>query len=364
VVTLGHLTPGARVVLTENGAELGETDASDTACNFQVPPLQAGATIEAHMQMCNGKGPSAKITVAAQGAATITVSQTYTCAAWVEVSVSGPTGMEYLTYVTNHAGQQISAFHNVAAPYTLIPVFPGLVAGDAITVHVLSCGGIWAIYGPTTVLTNPPQPVVQQPLWAGYNTVEVSAAAGFVLYVYVDNVMRASAITLGSVKTGVTLPAALHVGDSVTCAIIECGELQKQGPPVIAAQQPPQRPVLIDPPDGAGPVVLQPLLKWQDPGQGTPAAATSFAVTVTQGSATIVSQSVATTSITCPVQLMYATAYKWDVTSSNSGGQASAAGPFQFKTENPPAPHLQFVPPMTTACPATSSQGARGSLFQ
>ena len=362
IVRLGHLVPGARVVLSQNGVELGETDASDVACNFLVPALSAGATLEAHMEMCAGKGPSATVNVGTQSLApAIVVSPPYACASLIEVAVSGATG-SYLAYVTNKNGQQISPYDNVTAPGTLVPVFPSLIAGDEITVHVQACGGAWQSHGPLTVLSNPPQPIIQQPLWAGYNTCTVTAVAGFVVYVYVNNVVRGSAITEGLLKTTVPLSVTLQVGEEVSCALIMCGALQKQTPPIEVAQQPPERPVLIDPPNGAGPVLLQPLLKWQDPGAGTPGAATSYQLQLTTGNTPILNTPVSTTSLTPSTPLAYDTVYSWTVTSINSGGQASAASPFSFTTEKSPAANLKFNGPITVPEPFPRGQWFTASV--
>src|SRR3954447_17791388 len=43
-VVLKHLVPGARVILSQNGVELGETDAPGVTHTFAVPALKAGAT--------------------------------------------------------------------------------------------------------------------------------------------------------------------------------------------------------------------------------------------------------------------------------------------------------------------------------
>jgi hypothetical protein len=354
-VRLGHLVPGARVVLTQNGTELGETDASDTVCNFPVPPLTGGATLEAHMELCGAKGPTATATVASQPVTpAISVSQPYACASLVEVVVGGAPG-DYLAYVTNQDGQQISPYDNLTeAPVNFVPVSPSLVAGEQITMHVQGCGGVWQTYGPTTVLANPPQPVVGTPLWGGYNSCTVTAAAGFPVEVFVNNVIRGSALGEGSLPAVVHLSVTLQVGDQVSCAMIVCGVLQKQTPPVLVQQRPPDPPVLLDPPNGAGPVLVQPALTWKDPLAGQPGAATSFQLLVTAGNVTIINQTVSTTSFVPPTPLAYSTVYKWTVTSVNSGGQASAASPFAFTTEAQPAPALTLVSPLTTSVPGNA----------
>ena len=90
-VTLTHLVPGARVIISQNGVELGETDAPDVTYTFPVPALKAGATVTAHMEMCNGKGPTGTVYV---GTAAVTpgiaVSPPYACASFVGSASMGP----------------------------------------------------------------------------------------------------------------------------------------------------------------------------------------------------------------------------------------------------------------------------------
>ena len=202
----------------------------------------------------------------------------------------------------------------------------------------------------------------QQPLWAGYNTCTVTAVAGFVVNVYVNNVVRGSAITDGLLKTIVPLSVTLQVGEEVSCALIMCGALQKQTPPIEVAQQPPAPPVLVDPPNGAGPVLLQPLLKWQDPGAGTPGAATSYQLRLTTGNTPVLNTPVSTTSLTPSTPLAYDTLYSWTVTSINNGGQASAASPFSFTTEKSPAANLKFNGPITVPEPFPRGQWFTASV--
>jgi hypothetical protein len=353
-VTLTHLVPGARVIISQNGGELGETDAPDVTYTFPVPALKAGATVTAHMEMCNGKGPTGTVQV---GTASVTpgiaVSPPYACASFVGLGLNGTEG-NYLVYITNKNGQQISPYHNLIGDSTLVPVFPSLVAGDQITVHVQACGGAWKTYGPTTVLSGPPQPVIQQPVWAGYNSVKVAAVAGFVLDLYVNNDWRESEISVGvDSRNTFTLPAAFHAGDQISCVMTVCGVVGKPTPPVTVALEPPQQPILMEPPTGADDVFLQPALIWKDPGAGTPGAATSFHVVVTTGGNTVIDTTATSTSYTPSAPLANDTHYQWTVTSINAGGQQSAASPFLFSTEPPPAGSLKFQPPMTTDVPGS-----------
>jgi hypothetical protein len=351
-VTLTHLVPGARVIISQNGVELGETDAPDTTHTFPVPALKAGATVTAQMAMCNGKGPTGTVHVGTEAVTPgIAVSPPYACASFVGLSLNGPEG-NYLVYITNKNGQQISPYHNLIGDSTLVPVFPSLVAGDQITVHVQGCGGAWKTYGPTIVLTGPPQPVIEQPVWAGYNSVTVAAVAGFVLDLYINNVWRESAISVGvDLRNTFTFPAAFHAGDQISCTMTVCGVVGKPTPPVAVTLEPPKQPILMDPPNGADDVLLQPALIWKDPGEGTPGAATSFHVVVTIEGNPVIDTTVASTSYTPLAPLANDTSYQWTVTSINGGGQESAASPFAFTTEPPPSGVLKFSPPMTTDVP-------------
>jgi hypothetical protein len=167
---------------------------------------------------------------------------------------------------------------------------------------------------------------------------------------YINNVLRESAISQGvDTATIFTLPAPFQAGDQISCAMTVCGMPGKPSTPVTVTLEPPRPPVLMDPPTGANHVLLQPALIWQDPGQGTPGAATSFHVVVTTGSIPVIDTTVASTTYTSPVALAYKTSYQWTVTSINGGGQASAASAFAFSTELPPAASLKFVPPMKTS---------------
>ena len=247
-VTLAHLVPGARVIISQNGVELGETDAPGVTHTFAVPALKADATVTAYMAMCNGKSPTATVHVGTGAVAPdIVVSPPYACASFVVVDALGTQG-NYLVYITNKAGQQISPYHNLIGYFTLVPVFPSLVAGDQISVHVQACGGAWKVYGPTTVLASPPQPAILQPVFAGYNYCHVAAVAGFVLDLYVNNVWRESAISQGvDDATIFTLPAVFHAGDQISCTMTVCGIPGKPTPPVTVTLAPPEHPVLARP---------------------------------------------------------------------------------------------------------------------
>jgi hypothetical protein len=366
-ITLTHLVPGARVILTQNGTELGETDAPDTTFTFTTPPLTSGATLEAHMEMCNGKGPTASITVST---ATITplalnVSPLYACAADVAIEFNGNSMGNYLVYITNKNGQQISGYHNVIGISAFIPVFPSLVAGDAITFHVQGCGGAWDSNGPDPVHTGPPPPTIQQPVQAGFNALHVVAMAGFQLNAYVNNLWRGSAISFGIFKgTEIPLSVTLQVGESVTCTQIVCGMVSKPTPASTVTKQTPRQPILQQPPNNATGVTLQPTFHWQDPGAGTLASADSFQLLVTSGNSTIINTPLTVTSYLSPVTLAHSTNYKWDVTSINTGGHESAAAPFIFTTQAPPPPPaavLRLRPPIRTS---PAGPFPRGSYFE
>lgn len=348
-VMLKHLVPGARVILSQNGVELGETDAPGVTHTFAVPALKAGATVEAWMSLCNGESPKATIQVGA-GAVTpgIGISPPYACASFVEVDVNAADG-NFLAYITNKSGQQISPYENlIDFANNLIPVFPSLVAGDQITVHVLGCGGSWKDNGPTTVLAAPPQAIIVHPVYAGYKSCQVAAAAGFLLDLYVNDAWKGSAVSLGiDTRTTFTLPTAFHAGDQISCTMTVCGMVGKPTPPVTVALQPPDRPILLDPPNGADHVLLQPAFIWKDPGEGTPAAASSYLLHVTQSGNTIINQPVSATSYTSPVMLATDTDYQWNVESINGGGHENALAAFSFSTVLPPTSDLKFVPPIT-----------------
>ncbi len=333
-VMLTHLVPGARVILSQDGVELGETDAPGVTHTFAVPALNAGATVEAFMTLCNGESPKATKQVGT-GVVTpgIAISPPYACASFVEVSVNAPDG-NFLAYVTNKSGQQISPYENlIDFANNLIPVFPSLVADDQITVHVLGCGGSWKDNGPATVLAAPPQPAIVSPVYAGYKSCQVAAAAGFPLDLYVNDAWKGSAISLGiDTRTTFTLPTAFQAGDRISCTMTVCGIVGKPTPPVTVVLQPPHPPILLDPPNRADHVLLQPAFIWKDPGEGTPAAATSYLLQVTQSGNSIINQPVSATSYTSPVMLATDTDYQWTVESINGGGHESAPAPFSFST--------------------------------
>jgi hypothetical protein len=351
-VTLGSLIPGARVVLSQNGQEIGQTDAPSVTYTFTTPPLQAGATLEAHMEMCGGKkGPSAKTTVASQPQSPLglKISDPYACAAHVYVKVTGYPG-NYLVFISNQNGQQISAYHNLIGFDALIPVSPSLVAGEQITVNLQGCGGNWTKFGPFAVIAGaPPQPVFVQPVQAGYTFCEIaSPAAGSIINVYTaTNQWLGSAISKGNLEsTGVPLSATLQVGQQLHCTQTLCGVPGKPTPNVTVTKQHPKAPVLLQPPNGAHNVDLQPVFQWKDPGAGTPASADSFHIQAMPGAG--VNASVAVTSFQPSVPLNQGTTYHWQVTATNSAGQASSAM-FGFETKLPPKANLHFMPPITSS---------------
>ena len=148
-LTLSQLIPGARVVIQLDGAELGQTDAGDSTFTFNVPPLPAGGKLTAHMTLCKKNGPDAKVTVSKGTTAPqdLKVSDLFACAAYVFVKVFGSSG-NYLVFISNKAGQQISAYHNLIGFDKLIPISPALVVGDELTINVQGCGGAWQKFGP------------------------------------------------------------------------------------------------------------------------------------------------------------------------------------------------------------------------
>jgi hypothetical protein len=364
-VSLAHLVPGARVILTQDGDELGQTDAPDVNFTFTVPPLKAGARLEAHMEMCKGKGPVASVVVSTQTVTpgALNVSPLYACASHVAIVFNGPPA-NYLVFLTNKNGQQISPYYNVIGLFGFIPVSPALIAEDVITFHIQGCGGAWTTGPKSTVLSGPPPPTIQVQLWAGYNTCPVAAMAGFILDVYVNNVWRGSAVSLGIFqRTLVPLSVMLQVGDKVTCTQTVCGVVSKPTGPATVTKQPPQAPILLDPGDNTTDVVLQPVFKWNDPGAGTPSSADSFQLLVTTGNQTVINTPVASTSFTSPAPLLHGAGYAWSVTSVNSGGNATSTA-FHFKTIPPPPPPtavLKLVPPITTNVPGNAFP--RGVVF-
>ncbi|MHA7661911.1 hypothetical protein [Mycolicibacterium sp. HS_4_1] len=355
-VALGNLIPGVRVVISENGQQLGETDAPDVTYTFTTPPLSAGATLEAHMELCGGKkGPSAKSKVASQPQSpdSLQVSDLYACAAYVYVEVQSIPG-NFLVFMTNQNGQHISGYYNMIGKgqiAALIPVSPALIAGEQVTVNLQGCGGNWMKYGPFPVYPGPvPQPSFVQPVDAGYNYCFVdSKAAGALIDVYTaGNQWLGSAISVGNLEaTPVPLSATLQVGQQLSCTQTMCGQHGDPTPPVTVTKRYPVAPILLQPPNGAHNVGLQPTFVWKDPAAGTPQSADSFHIQAMPGS--VVSQTVTTTSYT-PPPLNEATTYQWQVTAVNSGGQATS-NTFDFQTKLPPIGDLHLVPPVASVPP-------------
>jgi hypothetical protein len=343
-ITLGSLIPGARVVLTVDDVELGQTDAPDTTYTFQVPPLSSGATVKAWMQLCKKDGPKAQVVVSknTNEASGLEVSKLFSCAAYVFVKVYGTSG-NYLLYLTNKAGQQISAYHTLIGFEKLIPVSPSLTVNDEVTVNVLGCGGSWKKYGPFSVSAGTPPPSeFIEPIEAGTNYASVlSDHAGAWVDAYVNNQWAGATISKGDLGiTTVAFAKQLKTGDSVYGTQTLCGKTGKPSKTVKVQKARPKRPELLEPTDGATGINTQPVFKWKDPSAGLENAAESYRLIVKKesDSSETVNTTTSATNLQSPLILAYDASYRWKVESLNSTGTSGFANWFTFGTSSPPVP--------------------------
>jgi hypothetical protein len=359
-VTLGGLVTGARVVLAVNDVEIGQTDAADTTYTFTVPPLPSGATVKAWMQLCKKDGPSTSKTVSSKSneASDVAVSKLFSCAAYVFVKVFGTSG-NYLLYLTNKAGQQISAHHVLIGFEKLIPISPSLVAGDEVTVNLSGCGGDWKKYGPFSVgAGTPPPPDFYEPIEAGSKDVlAVSQHAGALIDLYVNNQWAGSAISRGDLGvTVIALTKKLKTGDSVYGTQTLCGKTGKPSKTYKVKKARPKRPELLEPAANSSGINTQPVFKWKDLSAGLENAADSYRLVVKKPSDAndLVDTTTMSTNLTCPTVLSHNTEYRWKVDAINSTGSSGFANWFVFETASPPPEQeadLHFDPPITSSHP-------------
>ena len=343
-LTLSKLIPGVRVVIMLNGSELGQTDAANTTHTFTVPPLPAAGKLTAHMSLCNKNGPDAEISVSSgqtlpDGAK---VSDLFNCAAYVFVKVGGSSG-NYLVYISNKAGQQISAYHNLIGFEKLIAVSPSLVAGDEITVNIQGCGGTWQKFGPFAVSAGAaPPPTIAEPLEAGKKYVTIgSQHAGAMIDLFINNQWKGSTISLGNLGiTAVAFSQALKTGDGVFATQTLCGKTTKPSKTIKVVKARPAKPVLLKPTSNESNVDVQPTFVWQDPGAGKENAAESYHVVakLQNSSTTVLDTTSLTMSLPSPVVLDHDTQYTWKVESLNSTGSSGFASALEFGTESEPPP--------------------------
>ncbi|WP_088281858.1 hypothetical protein [Ideonella sp. A 288] len=360
-LTLSQLIPGARVVIALDGTEIGQTDAANNSFTFNVTPLPAGGKLTAHMRLCKKDGPDGKRTVSTGTTAPqdVKVSDLFACAGHVFVKVFGSSG-NYLVFISNKAGQQISAYHNLVGFERLIPVSPSLVAGEEISVNVQGCGGGWQKFGPFAVVSAsaPPPPEVIEPVEAGSKYVNLNCAhAGALIDLFVNNQWRGSTIALGNLALStVAFTKALKTGESVFATLTLCGKTGEPSKSIKVKKARPARPVLIDPVDNATGVAVQPLFKWQDPSAGLENAATSYHLVARRdnGGGNLIDATSNSTQLACPVVLEHETNYLWKVESINSTASSGFANWFAFRTVKAPAPQvadLHLDPPISSSSP-------------
>ncbi len=362
-ITIAKLVRGARVVLTVDGKEIGQTDAANDTFTFTTPPLDAGSVVEVHMELCGNKGPSDSVEVlkSDQKPGKLEISKLYSCASHVYLKVKGSPG-NYLVFIANKSGEHISSYYNLVGLSALIPVSPSLIAGEEILIHVQGCGGDWVKNGPHLVGSGAPAPSIIQPVLATNTYCEVnSAAAGAVIDVYVNDSWKGSAISCGNLaNTVVYLSQQLKVGDKVHCTQTLCGKTSKPSSKATVQKYYPSRPVLLKPENDAEGVDTKPTFVWEDPGAGTDRSADSFTLDVKTNDTPVISQIVTTTSYQSPIVLGNNQTFTWTVTSVNGGGSATPFQPFTFKTKNaeaPPESRLGFVPPITSGAGGSYPRG-------
>jgi hypothetical protein len=320
-LTISNLIPGARVVLLSDGKELGQTDAPDSTFTFTTPPLQAEAEISAHMVLCGKNGPAGKtkIGVGIASPTDLKVSDLYACAAYVYVEVPGGGAANYLLFITNKAGQQISAYHNLIGYRKLVPVSPSLVAGDEISVNVLGCGASWQVFGPFPVSAgSPPPPKFVEPVVSHTHSVLVdSDHAGAIVDVFVNSEWQGSGISIGTLDATVLhLQDELVTGDEIFATQTLCGKASKPSKTLAVKVPLPGHPRLLKPDIASQDVPITPVFEWSDPGAKQENKAKSFNLLVKQGNTIVISENTPNVQHQSNVLLQHDTDYNGRLTRS------------------------------------------------
>ena len=155
-------------------------------------------------------------------------------------------------YITNKNGQQISPYHDLIGDSLLFRCFPVSYRETRSPFTSRRAAERGKVTGPTTVLSGPPQPVIQQ-TGVGELQFRQSRGGGWIRAGPVRQQCLARVGNFGGRRFPEYFhaPAAFHAGDQISCAMTVCGVLGKPTPPVTVALEPPQQPILMEPPTGA-----------------------------------------------------------------------------------------------------------------
>lgn len=348
LITLTNLLPGARVILSQNGKDIGTTDTPDATYSFSAPQLDPTATLTARLQLCAKDGPLSepvKIT-GDKPLEYLTVPTLYECAAHIFIRNDAHLDKGKIVYARNKQGDVISAYHQVYVARFLFPVSPALVAGDEITIVVLGCGGSEQKFGPHKVAPLPdrlPAPEVHEPTEGSTGVVVIAEFSGALITVYVNGVFRGQSILKGDSTLVPLSSPPLALGQQVTATQLLCDKLSPLSKPATVVIPRPQVPQLIQPSDGATGVAAKPAtFEWADPGADTSAAATTFSLHVYEGGTEVYQDS--GPSDQHATNLKFGTTYIWKVVAANSTGSTqSVTRSFATEAEPPPPPQQSAI---------------------
>jgi hypothetical protein len=340
-VAVSGLTPGAKVRILLNHAELVVGESPSSWFAFAVPPLVAGSMITAQQERCNVWSPeSSPVTVDASPenipAPKIAVDPLYECATVVPVTGIHPGSVLIVTATFRGA---ISAATFVNTTDAAIPVAPALIAGDEVMVWQYGCGGSEPHSDKVKVASAPKlgSPTIATPVESGQSSVIVQGIVpGAMVEVY-RNLDFVKAVNVGLAQVTINLGVMLQIGDRLNTRQILCNQASALdlAKSVSVVQPNPSAPISLQP--NGGKFGQQPQFSWADPGQGKPNAATSFLIQVFANGKQLSSGTPSAPNYSVGSPLPYSANITWRVRGHNSTGDGPwAQGAFQIVDPPPP----------------------------
>lgn len=350
-VLVGGLTPGNRVRILQDGAELVVGEAPDSVFAFSVPPLPAGVAITAQEARCDVFGPeSNSVTVddASADPATpeIVENPLHECA--TAIPVRNLQRGSWVRVVSGRLGQ-ISNTIYVNTTEAAIGVRPALAAGDEVFVEVSACGGSFVASPPVLVQETPDlsPPTIVEPVTAKDTAIVVTdIVPGAVVEVYLDPGRRGPGggpmAFLKAVNAGLselTIPVGrLAVGEHLNVRQILCNDVTPllRDREVEVQVSKPDPPIELSPDGDLEEQTVE--LSWKDPNESKPdGSADSFDLQVVVNNSTVFDGNVTSNSHVLASPLPFSARVEWRVRGRNASG-TSDWSEAAFDVEPEPGP--------------------------
>jgi hypothetical protein len=338
------VSPGSRVRVLQDGAEIAVAESAGSTCTVVVPGLRAKTGITAQQQRCN--------TWSAQSAPSIPVDPAPADIGKLAIAVNPLNACSDVVPVTNiHPGSWVRILSDklghISGPVFIntteasIPIAPVLQAGDRIQAFERGCAGIGVFSDKVPVVATPAlgQPQIVKPVESGQSSIVVkNVVSGAKLEIYLNGAF-VTATDSGLPSQTVNLGVLLQVGDHLNARQILCNSATtiNRENDVVVVKPRPKAPINLTP--SGGTTGQTPSLSWADPDRGKIDAADTFNVVTTVNGVTTSHPAIgaATPSFTFPSALPFSATVSWSVSGTNS----TATGPTSsatFHIQDKPAP--------------------------